>query len=75
MSRGAMDYGRFEKGEGREPRGVFTIEIHTGIKENWGWDLLSEDATWKQAVEDAEFMKARNYKVRVRDGEGREYDV
>lgn len=70
-----LDYTRFAPPEHEQPEGhTFTVEIHTGIKQNGGWDLLSEDVSWNQAVDDAEFMKKRNYAVRVRDERGVEWN-
>ena len=76
MNKGAMDYSRFDVPEGTDTEAhTFTVEIHTGIKEYRGWDLLCEDVSWNQALNDAKFMKKRNYEVRVKDERGIEWNI
>ena len=72
----AMDYTRFEPPTNEEPWDhEFTVEVQTGIKENNGWDLLCEGVDWNEAKRDAEFMKNKNYRVRIFDERGIEWEL
>lgn len=70
-----LDYTRFEPPSSKEPVGVFTVEIYTGGKDNYGWELWAECDDWSVAKMEARVLKAHNFGYRIKDGEGGDYEV
>ena len=71
-----LDYSRFAPPEHEEPwNHTFTVEVHTGIKENRGWDLWGENMLWKQVEEECRILKARGFDYRIRDERGIEWNL
>lgn len=66
-----MDYTRFSPPEHKEPAGVFSVEIRTGCKENYGWDLWEDDIpSYASAVKEARVVQAHRFEARIKDQEG-----
>ncbi len=56
----------------KEPEGLFNVEIHTGGKDNNGWDLWEEEVDYKEACREARVVRAHNFKARIKNVAGEE---